>query len=51
MKRGAHAHDGGQVMQAVICRVLPIHQGEQTGGTDRADILRGSLQTGREADF
>jgi len=46
-----HPHDHGEVMPAVVGRVLTIHETEKTGRGIRADISRRSLQTGGSADL
>jgi hypothetical protein len=46
-----HSHDDGETMQAVVGRVLTVHETEKTGRGNRADISRRWLQTGGSADL
>jgi hypothetical protein len=45
------SHDQGEVMQAVVGRMLTVHDGKKTGRSHRADISRRTLQTRGGADL
>src|SRR5258705_11217643 len=40
-----HSHDDGETMQAVVGRILTVHEPKKTGRSDRAVISRPTLQT------
>src|ERR1700722_6918059 len=46
-----HSHDDGETMQAVVGRVLTVHETEKAGRGNRADISRRTLQTRGSADL
>ena len=46
-----HSHDDGETMQAVVGRVLTVHETEKAGRGNRADISRRPLQPGGSADL
>jgi hypothetical protein len=45
------SHDHGEVMQAVVGRMLTVHDAKKTGRSDRADISRRTLQTRGSTDL
>ena len=46
-----HSHDDGETMQAVVGRMLTVHDAKKTGRSDRPDISRRTLQTRGSADL